>query len=33
MTTEPKTKAKSSPEKAQRKKPAGGEGGATNAFY
>ena len=32
MTTEPKTKAKSSPEKAQRKKPAGGEGGATNAI-
>jgi hemerythrin superfamily protein len=32
MTTEPKTKAKSSPEKAQGKKPAGGEGGATNAI-
>ena len=32
MTTEPKTNAKSSPEKAQGKKPAGGEGGATNAI-
>jgi hemerythrin superfamily protein len=32
MTTEPKTKAKSSRGKAQGKKPAGGEGGATNAI-